>query len=98
MTCDFAGEMLLPLPFSILAGLVSLGLLIARFMKNGTKYFVSVLALIDILLKVNWIFLLGFLVEGSYLISVGILTYCLVATFLVNMFIWRRLYFKYKLD
>ena len=61
MTCDYSGEMILPLPFSILATVLSLGLLIARFMKNRTRFFITVLAMVDVLLKINWIALVIYL-------------------------------------
>lgn len=87
--------MTLPLPFSILTALISIGLAIARFMKNGTKYFISVLAVIDIVLKVNWIMLLILLIQDGHYISGGIIGYCLFATLILNLLIWRPLYYKY---
>jgi len=64
MNCDYVGEMAFPLPFSILTALFALGLLLARFMKNQTKYFITLLAFTDTVLKLNWIFLLIYLYIG----------------------------------
>jgi hypothetical protein len=84
--------MIFPLPFSILALVVSLGLLLARFMKNSTRYFISVLALVDILVKINWIFLFAFLVHDRHRVSAGIIGYCLAGSFVINFGLWRYLF------
>ena len=89
MTCDYQSEMAFPLPFSILAVLASLGLLIARFMKAQTQYFITVLAFTDVVLKLNWFFLWIFLLNDKYFVSAGIITYCLIANFIVNFGLWQ---------
>lgn len=91
--------MILPLPFTILVALISLGLLIARFiMKNGTRYFISVLALVDVILKCNWIILCVLLAKEDNITSAIIIGYCLFATIITNLIIWRSLYYKYGFD
>jgi hypothetical protein len=89
MTCDYQSEMAFPLPFSILAILASLGLLIARFMKAQTRYFITVLAFTDVVLKLNWFFLWIFLLNGKFFVSAGIITYCLIANFILNFGLWH---------
>mgnify|MGYP001807085320 CR=1 FL=1 len=91
MTCDFQNEMAFPFPFSILAILVSLGLVIARFMRAQTRYFVTVIAFTDTVLKLNWFFLWIFLLSGKYFTSAGIITYCLAANFIINFGLWKIL-------
>ncbi len=87
--------MAFPLPFSILTALFSFGLLIARFMKNQTRYFITLLSFTDVALKLNWIFLLIYLFAGRYLVSAAIIAYCLGMNFIVNFVFWR-LGFKKK--
>jgi hypothetical protein len=98
MTCKYEGEIKFPVPFSIIAVLISLGLLVARFMKNGTRFFITMLALVDWLLKINWIILDIFLFKEKHYISGGVILYCILATFLINILIWRKLYYKYQID
>ena len=98
MECDYNGEMILPLPFSILSGVVTLGLLIARFMKNRTNFFVSVIAVNDTLLKANWFFLLIFLGIYKSWVALGLILYCFIVTFVINFLIWRKLFYKYNLE
>ena len=64
----------------------------ARFMKNSTRYFISVLALVDILVKINWIFLFAFLVHDRHRVSAGIIGYCLAGSFVINFGLWRYLF------
>lgn len=89
MTCITEGEMTFPFPFSIVAGVIILGLLVANFMKNQTEFFISLIAFNDIVLKLNWCFLLPYLVIGGYLIPSFIIAFCLFANFVINFIIWR---------
>ena len=61
--CTYFGELSLPVPFSIVAAVLSLGVGISAFLKGadkdgrekeGTAFFTTMLALVDILLRVNW--------------------------------------------
>ena len=97
MKCDFNGEMSFPLPFSILGILISLGLFLARFLRNGNRYFITLLAMMDMLLKINWIVLCVLLWVNAHYVSAAIISYCLFATVILNLFIWRPLYKKYNL-
>ena len=95
MTCEYKGELGLPVPFSIVAALVSIGLLIARFMKNSTRLFISILAILSLLLVINWVILGVYLFIAAFYVSAAIIIYCLFASLLINLLAWRRLYFKY---
>lgn len=89
--CELAGEMVFPFPFSILAGLITLGLIIAELMKNQTQFLVTLLAFTDLILKSNWVFLLISLIMdgGSYLISTIIIASCLLMNLGTNTLLWR---------
>ena len=84
--------MVFPFPFSILGSILVIGLIVARKMKNQTKFAVTLLALIDILLKLNWIWLVIYLYLGSYNISAFIISYCLFSNFVNNFILWRLAY------
>lgn len=47
------------------------------------------LTVVDVTLKLNWIFLLCYLFAGSYYVSAYIFCYCLAANLLVNFFLFR---------
>lgn len=94
MTCEQVGEMSFPLPFSITAALIALGLLLARFMKNKTRFFVTLLSFVDVVLKLNWIFLVIFLYLGGFNVSASIISYCLFSSFIMNVVIWRIAYYR----
>ena len=84
------GEMTFPFPFSILIAILTLGLIIARIIKSETSLAVTLLALNDMVLKLNWIFLLPYLLAtGNSYISSSIIAYCLFASLIVNMILWR---------
>eukprot|EP00347_Sterkiella_histriomuscorum_P020194 403338738 len=98
MKCDFQGEMVFPLPFSILTVIFALGLGIARFMKNQTRFYVTLLAFTDIVLRFNWVFLLIYLYIGDFLVSASIIAYCLLFGTLSNFVIWRLAFYRSGLD
>jgi hypothetical protein len=89
MTCDFMGEMAFPAPFSITVAVMTIGLLIARFMRNQTRLFIALLALTDVVLKMNWVFLLIFLFTGKYYVSAIIISYCLFMSLFTNLILFR---------
>ena len=67
--------------------------------KYGTSFFIACLALVDILLRVNWLTLVILLVaEETY----GSVLWCLGLIFVqafLNLVIWRRFFkFKYNMD
>ena len=62
----FVGEIALPVPFTIIALVISVGIGISSFLKGGDKhgreqpgtaFFITMLAIVDIMLRINWIIL-----------------------------------------
>lgn len=97
--------MIIPFPFTILAMMSTVFALISHFMKNGsadkqgTAFFITVLAFVDILLRLNW-FILGFLQLYNYMILSAV--WCallLIMSSFLNLVLWRRFFkFKYNMD
>ena len=98
MMCEYTGEMAFPLPFSILTVVFAFGLFVARFMKNQTRFCVTLLAFTDIVLKLNWFFLLLYLYIGRFYVSASIIAYCIVANIIGNVVLWRMAFYKSGLD
>ena len=106
--CDYIGEMQLPIPFSIAAIVITVGIGISHFLKGtdregreqeGTAFFVTMLALIDILLRINWAILAYNTYREEYklisLLLMGLLAICI----LVNILLWRRFFYaKYRFE
>jgi hypothetical protein len=95
--------MAFPVPFTILTVLITFLLVVANFMKNKTRFFITLMTSTDIILKLNWIVLIiehgVSLHESSSLwIPLGILLYCMTANFFINFFIWRKLFNKYCIE
>ena len=84
--------MAFPAPFCITVALITLGLMIARFMKNQTRFWITILAFTDIVLKIDWIFLFFYLFIDHYYVSAGVIAYCLFATLITNIVIWKFSY------
>lgn len=89
MSCIAVPELAFPFPFSILTSAITIGLLIANFMKNQTEFLIALLTLTDIVLKLNWCFLLPYLVLGSYRVSSLVIAYCLFMNLVTNFWLWR---------
>ena len=82
--------MVFPFPFSILMAIFLLGLSIAWVFYSKTHYFASLLALNDALLRLNWIFLLPYLLMADdSKVPALIIAYCLFATLITNLILWR---------
>ena len=81
--------MAFPFPFSILAIVILIGLLVARSIRNQTEFLASLTAFVDIILKLNWFFLIIYLFIGSYNISAIIISSCLFGSIILNFFFWR---------
>ena len=106
--CTYFGELSLPVPFSILAAVLSLGVGISAFLKGadkdgrekeGTAFFTTMLALVDILLRVNWGVLAWLVLQKQYFTAF----YCLLGligfSLLINFFLWRRYFYsRYKYE
>ena len=96
------GQLSFPVPFSILALLISIGIGISHFMKGadrdgraqeGTAFFITMLAIIDIMLRLNWLALSYLTYEGGYKYTFFGLVTILVISFLINNLLWRRKFY-----
>lgn len=105
MKCKAIASLKIPFPFTIIALVVSIGVGLASFMKGnhktgqGTAFFITCLAFVDILLRVNW-FVFGILAlqQGYYYIFYGCVIVLTMSMFL-NLGVWRRFFkFKYNID
>ena len=105
MQCLSIASLSVPFPFTIMAIMTTVFMFISHYMKNGggdsngTAFFISCLAIIDILLRVNW-FVLGCLaIQKQFYGSAGWCAIILVISCILNLVIWRRFFkFKYNLD
>ena len=107
-TCDYFGELSLPVPFTIVAFVLTVGIGISAFVKGadkegreqeGTAFFIAMLALVDMLLRVNWGFLCYVVMQKDYMITFGLLLGLISLSVLLNLFVWRRYFYsKYKYE
>ena len=97
--CKYFGELSLPVPFTITAFVLSVGVGISTWVKGadregreqkGTACFVTMLALIDMLLRVNWAILAWSVFTKKFYTTFGLLVGILVFCVLINIFLWRR--------
>jgi len=102
--CTYFGELALPLPFTIIAFVVSVGVGISAFVKGadregreqeGTAFFVTMLALVDILLRLNWAVLAYIVFQKDFYVTFGLLLTLIALSFFINLYLWRR-YFQDK--
>ena len=106
--CISAGQLQLPIPFTIIATVMSIGIGISAFVKGsdrqgrpqqGTAFFQTTLALVDILLRANWITLIVFLYNGKYYVTSGCYLLVMLISIVINFKIWRRMFYnKYKYE
>jgi len=106
--CTYFGELALPVPFSILAFVLTVGVGISAFVKGadkegreqeGTAFFMTMLALVDMLLRLNWGVLAYVVFQKDYYVTFGLLIGLIVMSFFLNLFLWRRYFFsKYKYE
>ena len=104
----FLGELSLPVPFSIVAFVFTVGVGISAFVKGadrdgreqeGTAFFIAMLAIVDMLLRINWAVLAYAVYQKDYVITFGFLLGLLAFSIFVNIFLWRRYFYsKYKFE
>jgi hypothetical protein len=105
MQCKAIASLKIPFPFTIIAFVFSIGVGLASFMKGnhktgqGTAFFITCLALVDILLRANW-FVLGVLaLQQGYLYTFFGCAIILTVSLILNLGVWRRFFkFKYNID
>jgi len=106
--CGSAGKLQLPIPFTIIALVISFGIAISTCLKGsdrqgrvqqGTAFFITVLALVDILLRINWIVLIIYLYLAKHLVTAGLYLVLIFASLIINFCLWRRMFYsKYKYE
>jgi hypothetical protein len=68
-------------------------------MQQGTAFFVTTLAIVDILLRANWITLIIYLYIGKQKITAGLYLLLLGVSVILNLKMWRRMFHsKYKYE
>lgn len=68
-------------------------------MQQGTAFFVTTLAIVDLLLRANWITLVIYLYLGKQKITAGLYLLLLVVSVILNLKMWRRMFHsKYKYE
>lgn len=107
-SCGSAGKLQIPIPFTIIAIVISIGIAISTFLKGsdrqgrvqqGTAFFITVLALIDVLLRINWIVLIVYLYLAKHLVTAGLYLILIFASLIINFCLWRRMFYaKYKYE
>ena len=107
-TCSYLGELGLPVPFSIIAFVCTVGVGISSFVKGadkegreqeGTAFFVLMLALVDITLRFNWAFLAYSVYQKEHFVTFGWIMMLLAFTLFTNFCLWRRMFYsKYKYE
>jgi hypothetical protein len=102
-TCDSAGQLQIPIPFTIIAIVVSIGIGISSFVKGsdkqgrtqpGTAFFQTTLAIVDILLRVNWLTLIIYLYLGDHKLTAGLYLIIIIGSCVINFKLWRRMFFS----
>ena len=106
--CNYFGELSLPVPFTIIALVLSIGVGVSAFVKGadkegreqpGTAFFLTMLALVDMLLRINWAVLAYSVYQKEYYVTFGWLCGILGFSLFVNIFLWRRYFYsKYRYE
>lgn len=101
MQCKSIASLKIPFPFTILAFVISVGVAVSSFMKGnhksgqGTVFFITCLAFVDILLRINW-FIFGILaLQAKYYYTFYGCAIVLATSMFLNLAVWRR-FFKFK--
>ena len=91
------------MPFSIVAIILSFGVGISTFVKGankegreleGTAFFTTMLALIDMLLRINWAVLAYYVWQKSYYITFGCTCGLIAISLFINIYLWRRYFYS----
>jgi len=79
--------------------ILSFGVGISSFVKGadkdgreleGTAFFTTMLALVDMLLRINWAVLAYFVWQKSYYITFGCTCGLIAISLFINIYLWRR--------
>lgn len=106
--CISVGAMQIPIPFTIIAFVISVGLGISSFLKGsdrlgnpqqGTAFFQAALACVDVLLRANWTVLIVYLWRGDHKVQAALYLLIMVASVLINLRLWRKMFYnKYRYE
>ena len=98
-TCNYLGELSLPLPFTIIAFVISVGVGISAWLKGadkegreqeGTAFFMAMLAIVDIMLRICWAVLAYSVYQKEFYVTFGCFVGVLGVSLFMNLFLWRR--------
>jgi len=106
--CKYFGELSIPVPFSIIAFVCTVGVGISAFVKGadregreqeGTAFFLTMLAIVDMLLRICWSTLAYSVYQKEYYITFGCLCGLLGISLFMNVALWRRYFYsKYRYE
>ena len=106
--CSYFGELSLPVPFSIIAFVCTVGVGISSFVKGadkngkeqeGTAFFMTMLAIVDMELRVCWAILAYVVYQKEFYYTFGFICGILGMSLFINIFLWRRYFYsKYKYE
>ena len=97
--CQYLGELGIPIPFTILAFVFSVGVAISSFVKGsdkdgreqkGTAFFVTMLAIVDFMLRICWALLSISVYNKEYYATFGCILGLIGFSLFINIFLWRR--------
>lgn len=104
MLCRSVASLDVPMPFSIAIIIISIGAAVSSCMKFGddrdsTGFFVTMLPICDIFLRINWFVLAVLALSEDILITFYGCVGLLVWGMFINIVLWRRFFkFKYNMD
>mgnify|MGYP006130112979 CR=1 FL=1 len=97
-----------PIPFTIAATVVTLGAILSSFMKGadgngnekpGTSFFILILGVVDLLIRVDWVLMMIENFKKDYFVSFLGLAVCLVVSTILNLVVWRKYFHtRYRYD
>lgn len=107
-SCKYLGELALPLPFTIIAFVITVGVAISAWLKGadkegreqeGTAFFMTMLAVIDIMLRACWAVLAYSVYQKEFYVTFGCFVGVLGVSLFMNLFLWRRYFYsKYRYE
>ena len=98
----------MPIPFTIIAFIISIGVGISAFLKGadkrgreqpGTAFFICMLAIVDILLRLDWAILASNAFHSDNMVTFICLLLLIGISLMVNLLLWRRFFYsKYRYE
>jgi hypothetical protein len=107
-TCESAGSLELPIPFTILAVVLSFGIALSSCLKGtdhhgraqpGTAFFLTTLAVVDCMLRINWILMIILCWNAEYKVTSAFFFVIIIVSGYMNIMMWRRFFYsKYRYE